>query len=719
MQILTPARTLFLTMITDLKNLSWKSERCILSIRACIASLLALLIAWAFHIDNPTWAAWTGFAVVQVSRGATISNTLERILTTTTSVFVAWAIMDYFQVSTPVLLFIAVVGMTICLYFSAKSRTPFVWLYGPITFLMVVFSSPALTASVEIAHTAYLRGLEVAIGSLCALVVTFVLRSPFAKDDLKKNNSALLKSLAKLQVACLNRYRFNQPDPAFQRKLKDLIALADTQIALRRFVRQERLFTRRATFHSAALEHVVFMAQEIIAGLYLHHQNHACSIMQRFSVPLQALQEAIAAAFEAMVEYIDGEGKNANQLSIMFDRWQVALQHLMQQAAQFREQQGVTVAMDEMHEWSNFLVRQEELLWLLRHFNDTTPIKASKVSRKARWRHFFVFDRYYWEYAFKSGLLVVLLPFIGLSLHLNGVLVLSLMTALSLQFDFNVTKQKLFSIVAGAVIGTFAALVFMAFNFTHIWAYLLGITLFSFFLAYIKYGPSHYIFTGLLSSYLFFTDVLVGPGPLESWQSAVIILAMVLVGALFLLVFLIWIWPFSDRRMLQHYHAQLQWYTEVIHSALLPLLQQNQAVRLPTLPLRPEFNGLRNQLRDFRVFSWANPQFGKTTEVMATLWYRYYHLLAGVVLALQTLDLSQQDPQIMRMVEKALALHQTQPNLQAVASAVADYKQLLRARFLVGDRLPFADSIKIIHLLNLLEDLALCHQALLEQRAHD
>ena len=359
-------------------------------------------------------------------------------------------------------------------------------------------------------------------------------------------------------------------------------------------------------------------------------------------------------------------------------------------------------------EWNQFLVRQEEFLILMQNFNQEMCVQPTRLPFKTELGHFFIFDRIYWEYAFKVALLVVLLPFIAIHLDLSGVVILSLVTALSLQFDLTVSRARILQIVTGCLIGTGAALVFMLFNFTHLLPYLLAVAGFSFILAYIKYAPDRLNLSGLFSAYLFFTNIMEGLGPLESAKNAVQLLLIALGGALFLFIFISWIWPFSDKKVAQHYQAQLDWYRAVIQSLLI------QSIDQPHLFLRSELNALRQQIKSFSGFHWRAPLFGKRMQALVTLWYRDYHLLAGIVLSLQAINLREKDPLIIELTKRALSFNQSAMSLSALIEDLRAYQDQLRQRFLAGDRLPFLDSIKIIHLLTMLKSLSVCRNDVLK-----
>ena len=133
--IFIPIQVLFCELFQDFKNIIWTSDHSKLAFKASIACILALIITWTMHINDPTWAAVTALVVVQASIGATLLQTAQRIFSTLLGVFSALFLMGFCYGNLPLLLGLSLLGLILCFFFLVKSKTPFVWIYAPITFL--------------------------------------------------------------------------------------------------------------------------------------------------------------------------------------------------------------------------------------------------------------------------------------------------------------------------------------------------------------------------------------------------------------------------------------------------------------------------------------------------------------------------------------------------------------------------------------------------------
>ena len=197
--LFSPIRILLSELFEDFKTIDLKSDRSKISLKASLACVLALLITWMMHLDDPTWAAVTALVVVQASIGATLVQTFQRILATLLGVFSALLLLSFFASNLALLLGVSLLGLTLCFFCLAKSNTPFVWSYWPITFLIVLFTSPGMDPT-QLTTFAYYRGFEIILGSLCALAITLIFHTPSAKADLQKNQRDLIKKIQEILI---------------------------------------------------------------------------------------------------------------------------------------------------------------------------------------------------------------------------------------------------------------------------------------------------------------------------------------------------------------------------------------------------------------------------------------------------------------------------------------------------------------------------------------
>ncbi len=709
MAIFAPVRTLFFELIDDFKTFSWSSSRALISIKASIACVLALLIVLEFNISDPTWAALTAFVVVQASRGAAIVQTIERIFTTLIGVLAALLLLNLFGDNVLVMLLFAIAGLTICFYFSAKSKTPFVWVFGPVTFLLVLFSAPNVEPGL-VANFAYYRALDISVGTLCGLGVSLLFATPLATEELQKNNIALLQSLNRLVGHCFKLYRDHIRSDQFKPELDQLLKLTETQAVLLRFAKHEQRFQSALRHPDLQLEQVVFMAQEMLINLY-EDDGSAHELVACFSAQLGPLEKAMTHSFEAMVRSLETQCQNREEVLHQLDLWGKAMAGLMQKTSRFRDDQGAQFSSLQWIKWDRFLMHQEELFTLMRSFYEQELILPDAEPHSKGWRHLFLWDAYHWEYAFKTALAGVLFPFFALYFSLPSGVMLSVVVIISLQVDMSITRQKLFLLVVGSGLGALAALVLLGLNLENIWLYLAAIGVVVFLIGLILHGDPSRSLIGLFALFAFLGGVGSGIGPLLDWRNIVLLFLEISAAAFILQIFLVWIWPFSPRKIFQHYYGQVVWYQEQIRASIRDSLPHNPSAI--HAPMRQEFNSLRQQIRSFEVYNWEGNACQQTMRQVVVLWYRSYHLLAGIALALQTLDLSAIESPLAHFIQEILATHPSSASLQRVLDELMEYKRQLRARFVAGERIPFADALRLVHIFDLLEKLARCRQDLL------
>ena len=124
--------------------------------------------------------------------------------------------------------------------------------------------------------------------------------------------------------------------------------------------------------------------------------------------------------------------------------------------------------------------------------------------------------------------------------------------------------------------------------------------------------------------------------------------------------------------------------------------------------MRHEFNALHQQIRSFAAFKWGDSECQQKMQEVVALWYRAYHLLAGVSLAVQSLDLATIESPLVHFAQKVLALQPSGASLQKIQAELMTYRAELRTRFIAGERLPFLPAMRLVYTLNLLENLAQC-----------
>ena len=558
MVIFTPVYTLCAEVIADLKAFSWKSNTTATSLRATLACMAALLLAWIFNINNPAWAALTAFVVVQASRGATLVQTFERIAATLLSVFVALLLLSWFGDNVMVMMGLAIAALTLCFYFSAKSKTPFVWIFGPITFLVILFSAPGIERT-QIANLAYYRALEITLGSLCGLGVTLLFGAPLALHNVQKNNIELLRSLGRLVAG---------GGQSFKEEHEQLLKLADAQSALLRFARHEGRFQSLPQNHDLQLEQTIFMAQEVWANIYDDHHGDHQAVMDHFKSAQVQIKKRIQQSLEAMIVSLETRCQNRDAVLQSLDLWHQNIEALFKKTEQFRNAHALEFAPQEWINWYQWLVRQEEF-FMMRDFYQQVPILPKITQHSKAWRQWFFKDAYHWEYAFKTALAGGLSPLAALYFDLPSGVFLAVVIILCLQVDVSVMQRKLFLLVMGSGLGTLLALAVLSLNIENVVLYIPVIAGVLFVLGLLVHGNPSRSFVGIFAMVLFLVSLTPGIGPTQDWRNTILLFFEIAVTAVMLVILLVWIWPFSVRKIFKHYQDQVNWYQDLIQSFIL------------------------------------------------------------------------------------------------------------------------------------------------------
>ncbi|VVD59368.1 transporter [Pandoraea eparura] len=156
--------------------LTWPSYRdWIFSIKAFLASMLALYIALALGLPRPYWAMATVYIVSHPLTGATRSKALYRVLGTllgaTASIVFVPALVD-----TPELLMAAVGLWTgTLLYISLLHRSPRSYVFLLASYTLPLIALPAVSTPGVIFDIAVARSEEIILGIVCASVIGAVI----------------------------------------------------------------------------------------------------------------------------------------------------------------------------------------------------------------------------------------------------------------------------------------------------------------------------------------------------------------------------------------------------------------------------------------------------------------------------------------------------------------------------------------------------------------
>lgn len=156
----------------ELGQLSLSGPRTNAAVRTMLSGILSLLLALWLNLDNPWWAAITGFSIVQQNAAATLSRSLDRAIGT-----IAGALIGFVAAAwvTDHLLFQLICGACAAfgIYGQERAEHGYAILLGAVTVILVMFGS--LVEPGTALHLATYRALEILVGVSVACAVDFVL----------------------------------------------------------------------------------------------------------------------------------------------------------------------------------------------------------------------------------------------------------------------------------------------------------------------------------------------------------------------------------------------------------------------------------------------------------------------------------------------------------------------------------------------------------------
>lgn len=150
--------------------------------RTALAAVVSLLAALWLHLDEPWWAAITGFAVVQQNASATVTRSIDRAAGTILGAVIGYlgaaAIADH-------LLFQLICGTctATAVYGQERIDHGYALLLGGVTAILVMFG--ALAEPSMALHLAVYRALEILVGVTVASAIDYGLGEPASSATLK------------------------------------------------------------------------------------------------------------------------------------------------------------------------------------------------------------------------------------------------------------------------------------------------------------------------------------------------------------------------------------------------------------------------------------------------------------------------------------------------------------------------------------------------------
>ncbi|WP_342052552.1 MULTISPECIES: FUSC family protein [unclassified Cupriavidus] len=155
---------------------NWPSARdWLFSVKAFIASMLALWIALYMGLPRPYWAMATVYVVAHPLTGATRSKALYRVLGTLIGAAAAVAFVPMLVNAPPLLMAVVSLWAGALLYLALMDRTPRSYVFMLAAYTLALIALPTVDNPSGIFDVAIARSEEICIGIVCASVVGAVL----------------------------------------------------------------------------------------------------------------------------------------------------------------------------------------------------------------------------------------------------------------------------------------------------------------------------------------------------------------------------------------------------------------------------------------------------------------------------------------------------------------------------------------------------------------
>lgn len=145
------------------------------AIKTLLAGGLALWCAFRFGLEQPQWALMTAFIVAQPLSGMVVQKGLARLLGTLIGASMTVLMMALFAQAPWLFLVAVALWMGLCTAASTMLRSAWSYAFVLAGYTVAIIGLPAISHPLTVFDQAVARGTEIALGILCATVVSAVL----------------------------------------------------------------------------------------------------------------------------------------------------------------------------------------------------------------------------------------------------------------------------------------------------------------------------------------------------------------------------------------------------------------------------------------------------------------------------------------------------------------------------------------------------------------
>lgn len=144
------------------------------AIKTLLAAGLALWCAFRFGLEQPQWALMTAFIVAQPLSGMVVQKGLARLLGTLIGASMTVLLMALFAQAPWLFLIAVALWMGLCTAASTMLRSAWSYAFVLAGYTVAIIGLPAISQPLTVFDQAVARGTEIALGILCATVVSAV-----------------------------------------------------------------------------------------------------------------------------------------------------------------------------------------------------------------------------------------------------------------------------------------------------------------------------------------------------------------------------------------------------------------------------------------------------------------------------------------------------------------------------------------------------------------
>ncbi|KTD43700.1 FUSC family protein [Legionella quateirensis] len=152
------------------------------AIRTALATLIAVLISFKFHLDTPYWSGMTLVIVSNLYTGSIIDKAMMRIIGTIAGAFLGYFIAGLVVNSFLLYLICCFLVIAISVYFFNYSKYGYAYLLGALC-VFIIISQVALNPQ-NAFYVAIWRSVEIGIGVLVAAVSAYAIFPNHIKDNI-------------------------------------------------------------------------------------------------------------------------------------------------------------------------------------------------------------------------------------------------------------------------------------------------------------------------------------------------------------------------------------------------------------------------------------------------------------------------------------------------------------------------------------------------------